>query len=227
MVRGRIELPTFRFSGRAFPQVGARCASVRRCRWPPLVGVGRCCCCHRCCHCRCPYRRNRCGGDGVQELAARAGRCHAVKRGCGSGGLPGPAVRRVHPTNACASAGEPPPLASTSPPRALMCPGSLPTSTVPSAHARLSGSWESNPVTAVVGQRIARRSAALTCRCGPSRRHPDPACCATSAPFGVVSATVVFAARHPGPVLVIAFAGGGGCGAASDIYGAKIVVRSR
>jgi hypothetical protein len=45
----RTPSPAFRFSGRAFPQVGAPCASVRRCRRSPLLGVGRCRCCHRCC----------------------------------------------------------------------------------------------------------------------------------------------------------------------------------
>jgi hypothetical protein len=50
---GRWSLPTVRFSGRTYPQVGADRASVMRCRRSVLSAVGCCCCCHRCC-CLCP-----------------------------------------------------------------------------------------------------------------------------------------------------------------------------
>lgn len=109
-----------------------------------------------------------------------------------------------------ASAGEPAGLASTSPPRALMCPGSLPTSTLPSAHARLSGSGESTPVTAVVGQRIVAtvRSPYLPLRSIPQASAPRVLCYA-SAVRGRYAVPAVFAAWHPGTALVIAFAGFG------------------
>jgi hypothetical protein len=162
-------------------------------------------------------------------LVARTGRC-AMRSSAAAAAMACLALLSggcTH-TYACASAGEPAGLASTSPPRALMCPGSLPTSTVPSAHARLSGSWESNPVTAVVGQRIVAtvRSPYVPLRSIPQASRPS-VLCYVSAVRGRYAATVVFAARHPGPVLVIAFAGVGGCGTASDIYAVKIVVRSR
>lgn len=125
-------------------------------------------------------------------------------------------------TYACASA------SSTSPPRALMCPDSLPTSTAPSARARLSGSWESNPVTAVMGQRIVAtvRSPYVPLRSIPRASRPG-VLCYVSAVRGRHAATVVFAAWHPGSVLVTAFAGVGACGTATYIYGVKVVVRSR
>jgi hypothetical protein len=48
VVRGRVELPTFRFSGVADAQLRGRCGSVDGCRRVPLVGAGCRRCRHRC-----------------------------------------------------------------------------------------------------------------------------------------------------------------------------------
>jgi hypothetical protein len=48
VVRGRVELPTFRFSGVADVQLRGRCGSVDGCRRVPLVAAGCRRCRHRC-----------------------------------------------------------------------------------------------------------------------------------------------------------------------------------
>ena len=120
-------------------------------------------------------------------------------------------------TYACASA-RVPGRASTSPPRVWACPGALRASTAPSC-ARLSGSGQSTPVVAVVGQRIIAtvRSPGLPLHSVPQPSRPGVLCYASTVP-GAHAATVVFTAWHPGSVLVLAYAGVGGCGTEGTDY---------
>jgi hypothetical protein len=129
-------------------------------------------------------------------------------------------------TYACASARVPGGPASTSPPRGWACPGALRASTAPPARARLSGSGQSNPVVAVVGQRIIAtvRSPGLPLHSAPQPSRPG-VLCDVNAVSGAHAATVVFTAWHPGSVLVLAYAGVGGCGTETLIYEVKIVVQ--
>jgi len=54
--------------------------------------------------------------------------------------------------------------------------------------------------------------------------RPGVLCYASAVP-GMHAATVVFIARRPGSVLVLAYAGNGGCGTEELIYQVNIVVR--
>ena len=91
---------------------------------------------------------------------------------------------------------------------------------------RLSGSGQSNPVVAVVGQRIIAtvRSPGLPLHSARRPCRPGVLCYVNAVP-GAHAATVVFTAWHPGSVLVLAYAGVGGCGTEELIYEVKIVVR--
>jgi hypothetical protein len=130
-------------------------------------------------------------------------------------------------TYACASASAPGGTAGASPPRAGACPGAPRASTAPPARARLSGSGLPAPVAAVVGQRVIAtvRSPDLPLLTIPVATRPGVLCYVSAVP-GTHAAAVVFTAWHPGPVLVRASAGSGGCGTDSLIYEVKIVVRS-
>jgi hypothetical protein len=130
-------------------------------------------------------------------------------------------------TYACASASAPGGPPNTSPPRGWACPGAPRASTAPPARARLTGSGQSSPVVAVVGQRIVAtvRSPDVRLQSIPLASRPGVVCY-VSAVAGLHAATVVFTAWHPGSVLVRAYAGVGGCGTAELIYEVKIVVRS-
>jgi hypothetical protein len=133
---------------------------------------------------------------------------------------------RAH-TYACASASAPGGSANTRPQRAWGCPGVPRASTAPpAARAPLSGSGQPHPVVAVVGQHIVAtvRSPDLPLRSIPLASRPGVLCYVSAVP-GTHAATVVFTAWHPGSVLLLAYAGAGGCGAEELIYEVKIVVR--
>ena len=129
-------------------------------------------------------------------------------------------------TYACASARVPGGPAEHQPAAGLGVPRALRASTAPPLRARLSGSGQSTPVVAVVGQRIIAtvRSPGLPLHSVPQPSRPGVLCYASTVP-GAHAATVVFTAWHPGSAPVLAYAGVGGCGTEELIYEVKIVVQ--